>query len=87
MKFVQHKEDVIWKEGRMCIRGKPFEVEDEYALGVFSTDPQFEKFQEKPHEEEVKETAPPTVLKGYACPKCGRRLGKGGHFHIKACKG
>lgn len=22
-----------------------------------------------------------------SCPKCGRSLGKGGHFHIKACKG
>ena len=20
------------------------------------------------------------------CPHCGRKLGKGGHFHIKACK-
>lgn len=22
-----------------------------------------------------------------SCPKCGRPLGKGGHFHVKACKG
>lgn len=22
-----------------------------------------------------------------ACPKCGKKLGKGGHFHIKACDG
>lgn len=21
------------------------------------------------------------------CPKCGKPLGKGGHFHVKACKG
>lgn len=21
------------------------------------------------------------------CPKCGKKLGKGGHFHIKACHG
>lgn len=21
------------------------------------------------------------------CPKCGRELGKGGHFHVKACEG
>lgn len=21
------------------------------------------------------------------CPKCGKSLGKGGHFHVKACKG
>jgi hypothetical protein len=26
------------------------------------------------------------VLKG-VCPKCGRKLGRGGHFHIKACHG
>ena len=25
------------------------------------------------------------VLK--SCPKCGREIGKGGHFHVKACKG
>jgi hypothetical protein len=22
-----------------------------------------------------------------ACPKCGKPLGRGGHFHVKACKG
>lgn len=21
------------------------------------------------------------------CPKCGKKLGKGGHFHVKACDG
>ena len=21
------------------------------------------------------------------CPKCGRKLGRGRHFHIKSCKG
>lgn len=21
------------------------------------------------------------------CPKCGRKLGRGGHRHVKACKG
>lgn len=21
-----------------------------------------------------------------SCPKCGKELGRGGHFHIKACK-
>lgn len=21
------------------------------------------------------------------CPKCGRTIGKGGHFHVKACDG
>jgi hypothetical protein len=21
------------------------------------------------------------------CPKCGKTLGRGGHFHIKACEG
>lgn len=21
------------------------------------------------------------------CPKCGRELGRGGHFHVKACEG
>lgn len=21
------------------------------------------------------------------CPKCGRKLGRGGHFHVKHCKG
>lgn len=21
------------------------------------------------------------------CPKCGKKLGRGGHFHIKACEG
>jgi hypothetical protein len=22
-----------------------------------------------------------------SCPKCGKALGKGGHFHVKACQG
>lgn len=32
-----------------------------------------------------KPKSPAPEFKG--CPKCGRKLGKGGHFHIKACKG
>lgn len=43
-----------------------------------STDYQLLDFDEKP-----KQPAPETK----ACPKCGRAVGKGGHFHIKACKG
>ena len=43
-----------------------------------STDYQLLDFDEKP-----KQPAPEPK----ACPKCGRALGKGGHFHIKACKG
>ena len=38
--------------------------------------------------------APPMEMAGGAvetiaktCPKCGRELGRGAHFHIKACKG
>lgn len=27
----------------------------------------------------------PASLK--SCPKCGRELGRGGHFHIRACTG
>lgn len=34
--------------------------------------------------EPPKKAAP--VIKG-ACPKCGKPLGKGGHFHVRACKG
>lgn len=25
--------------------------------------------------------------RGKSCPKCGKTLGRGGHFHIKACNG
>jgi len=28
--------------------------------------------------------APVPVLK--TCPKCGKELGRGGHFHVKHCK-
>jgi hypothetical protein len=31
------------------------------------------------------EKSPPVSV--HACPKCGRPLGRGGHFHIRACKG
>lgn len=86
MRFVQYKEDVIWKEGRMCLRGKPFEVVDTYALGVFSTDPQFEEVKENADEEEIKEAAP-QVLKGKACTKCGKLIHKGWYMHDKWCKG
>ena len=27
------------------------------------------------------------VLAKSSCPKCGKALGRGAHFHIKACKG
>ena len=88
MRFVQYKEDVIWKEGRMCLRGKPFEVTDSYALGVFSTDPQFEKFKENTDEKEVQRKDPETgVLKGKACTHCGKIIHRGWYFHDKYCKG
>jgi hypothetical protein len=85
MKFVQYKEDVIWKEGRMCLKGKPFEVDDEYALGVFSTDPQFEEFK---YETQIEgpQAPKPTVLRGRAmCPKCGKAPNY--YFHVKNCSG
>jgi hypothetical protein len=88
MKFVQYKEDVIWKEGRMCLRGKPFEVEDQYAFSVFSIDPRFESLKENENEEEVQEASPqPEVLKGKACTKCGKLIHMGWYFHDKNCKG
>lgn len=30
-------------------------------------------------------SASPVSVK--TCPKCGRKLGRGAHFHIKACEG
>lgn len=39
---------------------------------------------EKPKKADAVKAAP--VLKG-VCPKCGRTLGKGGHFHVKHCNG
>ena len=89
MKFVQYKEDVIWKEGRMCLRGKPFPVDDIYALGVFSTDPQFEEFKESQNEEIQGQEAPQNavVLKGKACTKCGKLIQQGWYMHDKWCKG
>ncbi|MBY5821481.1 hypothetical protein [Rhizobium leguminosarum] len=36
-------------------------------------------------DEPKKQTAEPDI-KG-ACPKCGRHIGKGIHFHVKACDG
>ena len=87
MKFVQHKEDVIWKEGRMCLRGKPFEVVDQYALGVFSSDPQFEKLQENESEEEIQETAPQAGVLGKECSVCHKLIPRGWYFHQKWCKG
>jgi hypothetical protein len=29
--------------------------------------------------------APAPALK--SCPKCGKALGRGGHFHVRACDG
>lgn len=43
------------------------------------TDWQFYSF-----DEPKKQTAP--EIKGH-CPKCGRKLGKGGHFHVRHCDG
>jgi hypothetical protein len=28
-----------------------------------------------------------TFDKPKTCPKCGKALGRGGHFHVKACRG
>lgn len=39
---------------------------------------------EDPKKADVVKAAP--ALKG-DCPKCGKPLGKGGHFHVKHCKG
>ena len=30
---------------------------------------------------------PQTIVPKDECPKCGRRIGRGRHFHIKHCKG
>ena len=37
-----------------------------------------------PFSEDVEERV---VIKARSCPKCGKPIGKGGHFHVKACKG
>lgn len=29
--------------------------------------------------------APVAAVKLSACPKCGKKLGRGGHFHVKHC--
>lgn len=39
---------------------------------------------ETPKKADVASTT--SAFKG-VCPKCGRELGKGGHFHVKACVG
>lgn len=44
------------------------------------TDWQFYSF------ETPKPKAEPIEVKG-CCPKCGRKLGKGGHFHVRSCSG
>lgn len=36
--------------------------------------------------ETPKPQAEPVEAKG-SCPKCGRKLGKGGHFHVRSCDG
>lgn len=33
-----------------------------------------------------KKPEPKTIEKG-ACPKCGKHIGRGLHFHVKACEG
>lgn len=33
-----------------------------------------------------KKAEPKPIDKG-TCPKCGKHIGKGAHFHIKACDG
>ena len=38
-----------------------------------------------PPKKEAGAAKPAPVAK--TCPKCGRALGKGGHFHIKHCQG
>ena len=30
---------------------------------------------------------PQTIVPKDECPKCGRKIGRGRHFHIKHCKG
>jgi hypothetical protein len=30
---------------------------------------------------------PQTIVPKDECPKCGKRVGRGRHFHIKNCKG
>ena len=101
MKFVQVKDEVRWFEGRMCLRGKPVEVEDEYGLSSFKANPDFKEYKEIQYEEvkeearkegvlseeKVKETSPPQVLDYDACPKCGRVVKRGRYLHIKHCKG
>jgi hypothetical protein len=37
---------------------------------------------EPPKVADVAKAAPATT-----CPKCGRAIGRGGHFHVKACTG
>lgn len=31
--------------------------------------------------------APVAAVKLSACPKCGKKLGRGGHFHARRCTG
>lgn len=38
----------------------------------------------EPKKADAAKVVPALPLK--ECPKCGKPLGKGGHFHIKACK-
>lgn len=101
MKFVQYKQDVIWKEGRMFMRGSPLNVEDNYAIGVFSSDPQFEEFKEIKHETQVeRQDAAPEILvdplgelpitwvpRGKECSQCHKLISRGWYMHQKWCKG
>lgn len=32
-------------------------------------------------------TKPQTIVPKDECPKCGRKIGRGRHMHIKNCKG
>ncbi len=96
MKFVQYRQDVIWKEGRMCLKGRPFEVEDNFGISVFSADPQFEKLERKEvHEEKIEAPAATEVLvprtpeipKGKECAKCHKLIPRGWYMHQRWCRG
>ena len=45
--------------------------------------------QDQAHQENADSDKPGTreAVLGITCPKCHKALGRGAHFHIKACKG
>lgn len=44
-------------------------------------------FGDEPKKAGVVKAAPVSTFPAKSCQKCGKALGRGGHFHVKACKG